>query len=57
MLDEQHKPICAYGILYDNPCRGVFDFGKESSAFRGAYRCAEFEGGDLDYYVCIAAGA
>jgi len=43
------------GLLYDTHAPGVFDFGKERSAFRGEYRYYRGEGPvDLDYYVIIA---
>lgn len=32
------------------------DLGKEISAFRGPYRYARFEGGDLEYYLCFGPG-
>lgn len=43
--------VLAYGVLYDNLARGAIDLGAEISAFRGGYRYAEFEAGDLDYYL------
>lgn len=56
VLDAAGRAVCAYGLLYDSPCRGVLDFGKELSAFRGLYRYAEFETGDLDYYMAFGKG-
>eukprot|EP00730_Choanoeca_flexa_P002433 TRINITY_DN11050_c0_g1_i4.p1 TRINITY_DN11050_c0_g1~~TRINITY_DN11050_c0_g1_i4.p1 ORF type:complete len:476 (+),score=104.87 TRINITY_DN11050_c0_g1_i4:45-1472(+) len=52
-VDKPDNVDGAYAIVYDNPCRGVMDTGKEISAFRGAYRYAEFDGGDMEYWVVL----
>jgi hypothetical protein len=46
----------AYALVYDAPGRGVIDTGNEISAFRGPYRYASFEGGDLEYYAVFGDG-
>ena len=42
-----------YGLLYDTFQEGVVDLGKEVSAFKGAYRYAQFNTNALTYYLFI----